>query len=729
MGLLNPILFGLGLGCVAIPILIHLLMRRRRKPVRWAAMRFLEEAWRRQRRRLRLERWLLLAARCLLVALLAVAFGRPILRAAGLAGVRGPKTVHVVIDDSLVSALEGEGGRRAIDRHKDRAKALLATLDGSRGDRVSLLTLATPAEALVFPPSSDLGAVSRAIDALTPRASRGDFAGALAALGEEINEEPSPASVVVFTDWRGPSVPAAPAPVLPEVWSVVASRPAVAPASNMGVLAVTPTRRVLIGRGALDAPVRVRVRRSGDVDAPESAPVVLTLEGDRATTVGQGAVRFEAGQREASVTIGVDASALRAAEGRVVLRASVGSDALPRDDQRRAVVTIRDELSVGIAGVRRFGSAPSVREFQGADWLRVALAPTEDALRRATGGIEASEVDPSAIERASLDALDAIWVTRPDRVSDEGWTRLGRFASDGNLVVVTAAPSTGPQGWTEAFVRALMPGVTIDREPKEFDGGSLQLPRVTPEQLPLLDLLRAELDDLARSVSVEWALAVRAGEGCETLVELEDGTPWIIAARPTDVGGSRERGAVVLIGSAIDLEWTDLAARALMVPLVQEITRQGVGLAGEGREVVAGAPAALRGGEVALVAQDGRQVSRTGSESRGLRDAGVLRAVDPRGATRGLVIVNPDAEAGRTDPTTPEEAQAWLERAAPDRVFWLGDEPGDAGEDEAIEAAVAGDSGGVLTVWALVLAIVVALVEVVLARVFSHADQAPAKAK
>ena len=52
---------------VAVPVAIHLLMRRRRKPVEWAAMELLREALRRVERKRRVERWLLLAVRCLLV--------------------------------------------------------------------------------------------------------------------------------------------------------------------------------------------------------------------------------------------------------------------------------------------------------------------------------------------------------------------------------------------------------------------------------------------------------------------------------------------------------------------------------------------------------------------------------------------------------------------------------------------------------------------------------------
>ncbi|MEM6334751.1 MAG: BatA domain-containing protein, partial [Planctomycetota bacterium] len=73
-----PWVAGLGLAAIALPIAIHLLTRLRKRRRAWAAMRLLEEAFRRQRARLRMERWLLLAVRCLLVAVLGLALGGPV---------------------------------------------------------------------------------------------------------------------------------------------------------------------------------------------------------------------------------------------------------------------------------------------------------------------------------------------------------------------------------------------------------------------------------------------------------------------------------------------------------------------------------------------------------------------------------------------------------------------------------------------------------------------------
>ena len=73
----TPALAWAGAGAVAAPILIHLLARRRFKRIRWAAMDFLIDAERRNRRRIRMEEWILLALRCLAVALLGLLVARP----------------------------------------------------------------------------------------------------------------------------------------------------------------------------------------------------------------------------------------------------------------------------------------------------------------------------------------------------------------------------------------------------------------------------------------------------------------------------------------------------------------------------------------------------------------------------------------------------------------------------------------------------------------------------
>jgi hypothetical protein len=73
---LNPLLL-FALAGVAIPVIVHLMRRQAAKPVDWGAMRFLMDTLSERRRRMEWEDLLLMAARCLLLALAALVVARP----------------------------------------------------------------------------------------------------------------------------------------------------------------------------------------------------------------------------------------------------------------------------------------------------------------------------------------------------------------------------------------------------------------------------------------------------------------------------------------------------------------------------------------------------------------------------------------------------------------------------------------------------------------------------
>ena len=81
--LLSPLLiWGTLLG--VIPIIIHLLNRRRFRRVQWAPMRYLKLTIQRNRRRIQIEQLLLLLVRIALPVLLFVFLARPLLNPTGL---------------------------------------------------------------------------------------------------------------------------------------------------------------------------------------------------------------------------------------------------------------------------------------------------------------------------------------------------------------------------------------------------------------------------------------------------------------------------------------------------------------------------------------------------------------------------------------------------------------------------------------------------------------------
>jgi len=101
MGFLTPALLG-GIALVALPVLLHLVMRRQPRKLVFPALQFVRRRQEANRRRMNLRNWLLLALRCLLLAGLAIALARPTLKGSGLRGKEGaPLAVALVVDNSL----------------------------------------------------------------------------------------------------------------------------------------------------------------------------------------------------------------------------------------------------------------------------------------------------------------------------------------------------------------------------------------------------------------------------------------------------------------------------------------------------------------------------------------------------------------------------------------------------------------------------------------------------
>src|SRR5688572_28607756 len=161
-------LFAAGLALAAIPIVIHILNRRRFRTVQWAAMEFLLRAMRKNRRRLRFEQWLLLATRCLVLAFLGVALVRPLAcdqtSIASLAGER--IALHVfVIDNSYSMAYEADrpDAKTHLDQAKLLAKGLIDRLSAG-GESVAVIAAGQPSRGVIDPPTYDLDAARNGIE-------------------------------------------------------------------------------------------------------------------------------------------------------------------------------------------------------------------------------------------------------------------------------------------------------------------------------------------------------------------------------------------------------------------------------------------------------------------------------------------------------------------------------------------------------------------------------------
>src|SRR5262245_594228 len=128
--------FLFGLAAASLPVLIHLLNRRRLKRIQFPAVRFILLSQKRISRSYRLRHWLLLALRTLAVICLALLLANPIFQSgAGLFAGGGPVSLVVVLDNSLSMTWSGDGG--GFKQAKEAARLLISALND--GDRAAVI--------------------------------------------------------------------------------------------------------------------------------------------------------------------------------------------------------------------------------------------------------------------------------------------------------------------------------------------------------------------------------------------------------------------------------------------------------------------------------------------------------------------------------------------------------------------------------------------------------------
>ncbi|XAM01511.1 VWA domain-containing protein [Phycisphaeraceae bacterium D3-23] len=760
-----PAIAAVGALAVSVPIVIHLMSRFRRRPEPWGAMRFLLEAYKKQRKRLQVERLLLLLVRCLAVLVAGLALAGPVLSGCGAAGGLGGlltgqssgRVVYIVVDDALSTQTREAGGTR-LDRLKLEAITVVDALE--EGDRAVVLRMGRPPVMLTDTPTSDRDALRETINKITPRYGRSDLVAALVRVNDAMDEQgvrDGQAVVVLLSDFARSAAyldEALPPELagLGDRAEIVTALPAQG-TDNVQVVSVTPRRRMVVasGDGATSISTEVRLRRFGGETLGRSVTLNVALHDAQGNTLAEATrtARWLAGQRETVVNLdlpaALDAEATRGGRELVVVaqltaaNAEAGVDALPADDRAVAVVRLRERLQVAlIDDGSRVNEAPGA--LQPWQWARAALSPMGGGGSGA-GPFEVTALTPTAVSESSLSSVDAAVVLRPDQLTPGGWEALHTFAEQGGLVWVFTPAVEDQARWPQSLVRVFelpwevgdalveTPGDEdeTDREPATLDA-SVRAPAV-------LQYLAADWREKLGWVSVSRRLPLATPDEDRWIALDTSRAGLAVADRPVLMASRAVgSGTLLLMGTAPDTRFTNLVVRPLFAPLVHDALRGVLGDAGRLTPVVAGdRPDLGRGWRNAgeLVWSPVFDANANANESNEDPPSAVMVLTDGDHATAGhalvrpgiytagasagkpqLLAVNADASAGDTYPAQPRLEQ-WLDKLGGWSYL----------EDKR-------NAGGVLATgsrlrdltWPLLWGVLgLLLLETWLARVFSHA--------
>jgi hypothetical protein len=258
IGFLSP-LWLWALPLATLPIILHLVARRQPPTVPFPAVRYLEQVTRDHRRRLKLQHWLLLVVRTLLMLALLLAAAGPTVARDGLSG-HAPAAMVLVLDNSPSSGAVTDG-TPMLDRLRQAAGAVLEKATAE--DAVWLVT----ADGLAR--RASVGVLRTAIDSLAPSEIRLDLGVALAQARDILANDARVPEVVVLSDLQQSALSGATVGV-----PILVGLPDVTPPANVGVAILDPGPQPWsLGDN------RVRVRLVGD--SGRTSPMAVRL-GNRA---------------------------------------------------------------------------------------------------------------------------------------------------------------------------------------------------------------------------------------------------------------------------------------------------------------------------------------------------------------------------------------------------------------------------------------------------------------
>ncbi len=525
MTFLNPLLLW-GALAASIPIIIHLLNRRRHKTIQWAAMQFLLKATRESRGKKKLRHILILTCRALGIAALAFAAARPLVSGMLGWGSGNVDTVVLVLDRSASMEIRpGDGLQTRREIILEKFRETIANLSPSRTvliDSASGQPQELPSPEVIMEISA-AGATDTAADlpALLSRAAEflGDSSG---------RSEIWIASDLQTSNWRPDD----------ERWAAARAslaalpqKPALRVLSLTGPTAPNTAIRLLGARRAGDdLLLDLEIARAADARGATSVPLTTTLNGARTTE---------------TLTLPGQSLAFRKA-----VPLPVGSESgwgwvsIPADGNAR-----------DNAAFFAYGPARPVKSLvvsppgEAAEYLSLAAAPP------GFGNMLAERVDPAqAGQLATGDAAAVVWAAPlPTGAAAEA---LRTFLSSGGHVLFVPPDNAS----AEEFL-----GMTWSAATESAPGKFFILSDWDRTDGPLADGIDGTPIPADRMRAIRRQIPL--GDAAP-LARWEDGEPFL-TRRVMD------RGVAWFLGSKPDYTWSNLGDADVLLPVVQRIVAAG----------------------------------------------------------------------------------------------------------------------------------------------------------
>ncbi|MDR1989454.1 MAG: BatA domain-containing protein [Acidobacteriaceae bacterium] len=531
MAFLTPLLL-LGLGAIAVPVIVHLVQRERKQVIHFPSLMFVQKIPYQSVRRRRIRHWFLLLTRALAIALIVAAFARPFLRQNAIAAVAtsaGAREVVILLDQSA-SMGYGDYWQRA----KDEAAKAIGNI--GTNDRATLVLFSRNAEENIRA-TSDRGRLTAALNAAKVTASATRFGPALK-LAESIlarSTLPRREAILISdfqkTGWAGSEdVRFAEGMTLTPI-SVAAPN-----AANVAVPSVSFSRASFSNQERITVTAGIANKSSApatgvSVTLDISGHIIETKRVDIAPNAAASVVFAPFTLSEPSV--------------HGIVR--TGNDGLAADNSFDFIITPSQSVSVLIIN----SGADNAPSFYLAKALSIGNTPTFHVET-----LPAARVTPESIAKQSVVILN----DTPLPPALAGGALKSYVERGGGLLVVLGEHSTLSAG--DASILPGMVGAIVNR----MDGRGATI-GFRDYSHPVFEVFKAPRSgDFSAARVLRYRAIAQPSADSRIIARFDDGA---IAAVERRAGAGR----VVMLTTTLDDSWTDLPLKPVYLPLVHQLAR------------------------------------------------------------------------------------------------------------------------------------------------------------
>jgi hypothetical protein len=592
-------LFLMAALAAAIPVVLHMVNRKRAKELPFPTLRFLKISAQKTRRRKRIHDLLLMLLRASLLLLIAAALAGPTLTKLGsLWGNAGTAAVIVLDNSASMGTIDGE--RTRFEAGVAAAAQILDQL--GEGDQAALLPTCGP-------PFRDAGTLDRTQDSVRQilgqcRVSyeRADLGSTLQQARELLAKSDAPnKQIYVLTDMQRiswPGLTGSEEPGAQEVprglgTSMPSKSPSNATNKNLAPLPISQSPIPVIVVNTSRSPKPNVAVQSLDIAAaipvtglPMKATATLlntsSVAQQRVVELLVDGVKQSAspeldlpprGRAKHEFSFTLNHSGLHRGEARLV-----GDDGSKYDDRRFFTLQIDQGIPVAMVKARRH----EIPYLDDAYYLERALASG----RAGSGAIVATPLLVDELAKHPLSNFKVIFCVNLPALDVQTGERLADYVAGGGRVVWICGDNVEPEAYNkmnqQAGSRLLPVAISDVRTPSQQGKRDSWHVSFLDKKHPALGRL-VEPASLYESVLVYKHVRMAAGEGAWVMARLDDTEPVLVQR---SVG----EGLVLMLGTSVQLGWSNLPLRTIFLPLVTQLTFDLADVEQTRANVIAGQP-------------------------------------------------------------------------------------------------------------------------------------------